>query len=114
MNVDTLPRKDRILYMALAHGPVEEIEHYTAQEAFDTNQFRAKCNPDLWDGVDPEDIPGRSEYRAGWYRDESGPYHPALLEFLDTNRLTAIREAAQIWGFEHDDPDTLRAAGLTE
>ena len=112
VNVDTLTKHDRILYLALANGPGEEIEYYTGQEAFETNQFRGECSPELWDGIDPEDRPVRKDYRSGWYRNEEGPYHPALLEYLSANRIMAIRFAARMWGFEYDDPDTLRAAGL--
>ena len=112
MNVDTLPKADRVLYLALSRGPCEEIVHYTAAEAYEINRFRMDCNPDLW-GCD-DDPPVRREYRSGWYRDESGPYCPALLEYLAMNRIEAIRFAARIWGFEANDPDTLRAAGLEE
>ena len=112
MNVETLPRKDRILYLALSRGPVEEVKYYSGREAYETNRFRAEYDPGLWDGVDLDDIPTRKEYRSGWYLDASGPYHLALLEYLDSQRIAAIRKAAAMWGFKHDDPDTLSAAGI--
>ena len=105
MNVETLPKAERILYLALVHGPVDDVKYFTGKEAFDINREYFERNPGELD--EPVE---RTDYRPGWYLDTRAPYYDAPIEYLDSLRIAAIRKAAALWGFSPDDPDTLELA----